>query len=146
MRPLGTLRSRLIAMVAALVAVTIGTVAVISTRVAHYEIRKFDVEVHAGRRLPSPGPIAEHYRAHGWTGIQTVVDRVAQSASSDVLLFDAQRRLIASSNAALHDARFDLAPDGTLTIERVDSRSADDDPRRVWRNGGFDFHPSAAVR
>jgi two-component system sensor histidine kinase BaeS len=118
MQPLATLRARLIAMVAALVAVTIGTVAVISTRVAHYEIRKFDVEVHSGR-LPGPGPIAEHYRAHGWIGVQPVVDRVAQSAGSDVLLFDAQKRLVASSNAALRDARFDLAADGTLTIERI---------------------------
>ncbi len=48
MRIVTTLRGRLIAMVAALVAVTLGTAAIISTRVAHYEIRKFDVEVHAG--------------------------------------------------------------------------------------------------
>lgn len=115
--PLATLRGRLIAMVAALVAVTIGTAAVISTRVAHYEIRKLDVEVRHAPRMPVV--IGDFYRAHGsWTGVGPVIDRVAGSTESDILLFDGQRRLVASSNATLREARFDLASDGALTIDR----------------------------
>ena len=113
---LATLRGRLIAMVAALVAVMIGGVAIISTRVAHYEIRKFDVEVHAGR-VPRTGAIAEYYRKHGsWEGVQSAIDQAARAAGSDILLFDGQRQLVGTSNAALREAR--LAPDGGLTIER----------------------------
>jgi signal transduction histidine kinase len=118
MRPLATLRGRLIAMVAALVAVTIGSVAVISTRVAHYEIRKFDVEVRTGVRPPI-ATIVNYYRTHGtWSGVQPVIDGFSHSAGMDVLLFDSRRALIASSNTALRDAHFNLAPDGTLTIDR----------------------------
>lgn len=122
MRAFPTLRGRLIAMVAALVAVTIGSVAVISTRVAHYEIRKFDVEVHAGRVPRVPDAISAYYRAHGsWSGVQPAVERSAQDGLADVLLFDSQRHLVAASNAALRSALLDLTPDGTLTIERSTS-------------------------
>jgi len=119
MRIFATLRGRLIAMVAALLAVTIGSVAIISTRVAHYEIRKFDVEVHAGSPRP-PVAIGDYYRAHGsWAGVGPVVDQAARSAGLDILLFDGQRRLVATSSAVLRDAHLDLEPDGTLTIERL---------------------------
>jgi signal transduction histidine kinase len=117
MRLFPTLRSRLIAMVAALVAVIVGGVAVISTRVAHYEIRKFDVQIQTAPR--SPGFIAGYYRAHGsWDGVQPAIDQMAKGGRVDFLLFDADRRLIASSNADLRSARLDLTPDGVLTIER----------------------------
>jgi len=119
MRIFATLRGRLIAMVAALLAVTIGSVAIISTRVAHYEIRKFDVEVHAGRRPLAPNAIAEHYRAHGsWTGVQPAVDNASRATGSDVALFDAQKHPAATSKA-LRGATLDFAPDGTLTITRT---------------------------
>jgi signal transduction histidine kinase len=135
MRAFPTLRGRLIAMVAALVAVMIGSVAVISTRVAHYEIRKFDVEFHTAAGTPRPssdtffrndrlaarpdGAIASYYRVHGsWVGVQPSIDQMARSAGTDVLLFDRQRRLVASSSASLRNARLDLTSDGTLTIER----------------------------
>jgi signal transduction histidine kinase len=123
MQLFATLRSRLIAMVAALLAVTIGSVAVISTRVAHYEIRKFDVEVRAGHVPRMPAAIADYFRAHGsWIGVQAAIDRVAQAAQADILLFDAQRHLVASSNAALSEAHLDLGPNGMLTIERQTPR------------------------
>src|SRR3954471_8124933 len=117
MRIFATLRSRLIAMVAALLAVTIGSVTIISTRVAHYEIRKFDVEVHSGRAPRAPSTIGQYYRAHGsWAGVQPVIDQAARSGESDIIVFDAQRRLVGTSNAVLRDAR--LMPDGGLMIER----------------------------
>jgi signal transduction histidine kinase len=112
-----TLRSRLIAMVAALLAVTIGSVAIISTRVAHYEIRKFDVEVHAARAPRAPLAIGQYYRAHGsWAGVQPVIEQAARSGESDVVVFDGQRKLVGTSNAVLREAR--LMPDGGLMIER----------------------------
>ena len=118
MRAFPTLRGRLIVMVAALVAVTLGSAAVISTRVAHYEIRKFDVEVHAGR-APLSGAVSQYYRAHrSWSGVQPAIEQLARSAGADVLLFDNQRRLVASSNAAFRSASLDVSSDGTLTIER----------------------------
>jgi signal transduction histidine kinase len=134
MRLFPTLRGRLIAMVATLVAVMIGSVAVISTRVAHYEIRKFEVAVTttASPRLtdaPSfpidrltprtPATIAVFYREHGtWAGVQPAIDQIAKSAGTDVLLFDRERRLVASSNTQLRAAQIVLLPNGMLTIER----------------------------
>jgi signal transduction histidine kinase len=116
---LTTLRGRLIAMVVALLAVIIGSVAVISTGVAHVEIRKFEVERREGHGGPMPNDLAEHYRTHhSWRGVEPVVRRMARSVGSDVLLFDAGRHLVASSNAALREARLNLTPDGMLTIER----------------------------
>jgi signal transduction histidine kinase len=104
-------------MVAALLAVTIGSVAIISTRVAHYEIRKFDLEVHAGRAPRAPFAIGQYYRAHGsWAGVQPLIDQAARSGESDVIIFDGQRRLVGTSNAVLREAR--LTPDGGLMIER----------------------------
>jgi signal transduction histidine kinase len=50
MRPFSSVRARLIAMVVALLAVTLGAVAIISTRVAHMEMHK--LEVH---RIPRVG-------------------------------------------------------------------------------------------
>jgi signal transduction histidine kinase len=105
-------------MVAALVAVTLGTVAVISTRVAHYEIRKFDVEVHAGRRPLMPNSVADYYRTHGsWLGVEPAIEAMARASESDVVLFDETHRPAAASKA-LRGATLDLAPDGTLTITR----------------------------
>jgi signal transduction histidine kinase len=119
MRIVTTLRGRLIAMVAALVAVTIGTTAIISTRVAHYEIRKFDVEVHAGRRPLMPNAVADYYRAHrSWAGVEPAVDAMARAAGSDIALFDEHNRMVATSKA-LRGATLDLANDGTLTITRT---------------------------
>lgn len=118
MRIVTTLRGRLIAMVAALVAVTIGSVAIISTRVAHYEIRKFDIEVHAGTRPVMPNGVADYYRQHrSWSGVAPAVDSMARAAGSDIALFDEHNRLAARS-AALRGATLDLALDGTLTITR----------------------------
>jgi signal transduction histidine kinase len=117
MRIFATLRGRLIAMVAALLAVTIGSVAVISTRVAHYEIRKFDVELHAGRAPRAPLAIGQFYRMHGsWAGVQPVIDQAARSGGDDVIVFDGQRQLVGTSNPLLREAR--LTPDGGLMIER----------------------------
>ena len=134
MRLFPTLRGRLIAMVAALVAVMIGSVAVISTRVAHYEIRKFDVAVTTGGsprlppatsfqidrlKPPTPGTIAVFYREHGtWAGVQPAVDQMAKTSGTDILLFDRDRRLVASSSNQLRTARVDLLASGMLAIER----------------------------
>jgi signal transduction histidine kinase len=119
MRIATTLRGRLIAMVAALVAVTLGTAAIISTRVAHYEIRKFDVEVHAGRRPLMPNAIADYFRVHqSWIGVAPAIEAFARTAGSDVALFDEHNRLAATSNA-LRNATLDLGPDGMLTITRT---------------------------
>jgi signal transduction histidine kinase len=116
--PLHTLRGRLIAMVAALVAVTVGTAAIISTRVAHYEIRKFEVEVHAGRRPLMPNAIANYYRAHrSWVGVQPAVEAMSRASGSDVALFDEHNHPAAASKA-LRGATLDLGADGVLTITR----------------------------
>ncbi|MEA2166375.1 MAG: two-component system, OmpR family, sensor histidine kinase BaeS [Thermoanaerobaculia bacterium] len=118
MRLFPTLRSRLIAMVAALVAVIVGSVAVMSTRVAHYEIRKFDVQFHTAPR--TPGAVAGYYRAHGsWNGVQSAIDQMAKSGGMDVLLFGNDRHLIAASSTELRNAHLDFTPNGILTIERI---------------------------
>jgi signal transduction histidine kinase len=119
MRIVTTLRGRLIAMVAALVAVTIGTTAIISTRVAHYEIRKFDVEVHAGRGPLMPNAVADYYRTHrSWAGVEPDIEAMSRGSGSDIALFDDHNRLTATSKA-LRGATLDLGRDGTLTITRT---------------------------
>jgi len=119
MRIVTTLRGRLIAMVAALVAVTLGTAAIISTRVAHYEIRKFDVEVHAGRRPLMTNAVADHYRTHrSWVGVEPAIEAMSRASGSDIALFDEHNRLAATSKA-LRGATLDLGRDGMLTITRT---------------------------
>src|SRR5205823_4688445 len=94
MRIVTTLRGRLMAMVAALLAVIIGSVAVISTRVAHYEIRKFDVQVRAGRRPLISNAIGDYYRTHhSWRGVAPAVEAMARAAGSDIALFDQHNHL-----------------------------------------------------
>jgi signal transduction histidine kinase len=124
--PLRTLRARLIAMVAALLAVILGGIAVVSLRVAHYEIRKFQIAASEPRSPLSADALREHYRARGnWSGVQPLIDRMARAARSEVLLFDGQRKLVASSplnlapaNVAPASAGATLSPDDVLTIER----------------------------
>src|SRR5437870_2172187 len=97
-----SLNLRLIALVVALLAVTIGGIAVISTRVAHVEIRKFDLRER--RVVLQPGQT-----------LQSVFAIAAKrEAPSNVAVFDANRRLIA---ATLHASRIDLDPSGTLTYD-----------------------------
>jgi signal transduction histidine kinase len=106
-------------MVAVLLAVVIGSVAIISTRVAHYEIRKFEVQVSAGKRPAMSNAVADYYRQHhSWSGVAPALDAMARAAGSDIALFDEHNRLAATS-AALRGATLDLAGDGTLTITRT---------------------------
>jgi signal transduction histidine kinase len=66
----------------------------------------------------APATIAVFYREHGtWAGVQPAVDQMAKSAGTDILLFDRDRRLVASSSAPLRNARIDLLANGMLTIE-----------------------------
>jgi len=118
MRLLASVRARLIAMVVALLAVTLGVVAIISTRVAHFEIRKFDVQV---RRTapPSLTELSDYYDAHrSWAGAGPLIERLARSHGTELLLFDASRSVIASSKREFLGARIVLLPDGALLIER----------------------------
>jgi signal transduction histidine kinase len=136
MRIVTTLRGRLIAMVAALLAVTIGSVAVISTRVAHYEIRKFEVDVHGGGK---PLAISDYYRTHRtWTGVDPAVDSFSNTSGSDIALFDDHNHLVGTSKA-LHDATLDLGADGTLTITRTSAggrtRELIRGPQMIVRDG-----------
>jgi signal transduction histidine kinase len=118
MRLFASVRARLIAMVVALLAVTLGVVAIISTRVAHIEIRKFDVQVH--RMAPANlTELSDYYDAHGsWAGVAPLIDRLAQSRGTELLLFDASRSVVASSKREFLGARIELLPDGAVMIER----------------------------
>jgi signal transduction histidine kinase len=111
MRLLRTLRGRLIALVAALLAVTIGSVATISVRVAHLEIRRVELR---GKAAPGDHALGAHYRAHGgWAGVGPLLTRIARSEDSDAFLFDARRRLVASTV----NGRAALEEDGTLIYD-----------------------------
>jgi signal transduction histidine kinase len=105
-----SLNLRLIAMVVALLALTIGGIAVISTRVVHREIRKFEVDV----RVPLGSPLRDYYRKQGsWTGVAPTLAAFARERHSEAVLFDAQRRVVA---ATIHPTRMELSAGGTLTI------------------------------
>jgi signal transduction histidine kinase len=121
MRPLRTLRGRLIAMVAALLAVTIGSVAIISTRVAHYELRKVEVEDRAGHaRPPAMDRLQDYYHAHGsWAGVEPVLEQFARTAGADVLLFDSRRQFVAAAPRVHRPIHAELSPDGMLTLDAI---------------------------
>ncbi|HEY6138021.1 MAG TPA: ATP-binding protein [Thermoanaerobaculia bacterium] len=94
-----SLNVRLILMVVALLAVTIGGIAVISTRVVHREIRKLEVDVRVPARAAPATP--------------ATLTAFAREHHADGVLFDAQRHLVA---ATFHPSRMELSADGTLTI------------------------------
>ena len=97
-----SLNLRLIALVVALLAVTIGGIAVISTRVAHVEIRK--IEIQERRLMLRQGE-----------SLQAFFERVrAHEAPSDVVMFDGSRRLVAST---MRNARVSLDGKSRLIIE-----------------------------
>jgi signal transduction histidine kinase len=116
-RPFRTLRGRLLAMVAALLAVTLGGAAVISNRVAHVELRKFEVEERTAHRPPpAVDALRDFYRMHGsWTGIEPVLEKIGRAGGADVFLFDSRRQLVAGYPARLRSGRAELSPEGALT-------------------------------
>jgi signal transduction histidine kinase len=115
-------------MVAALLAVTIGGIGVISTRVAHYEIKKIEISAGEGAGAPlrpagaplksPPGAAALHYYLeHGsWSGVQPTIEAIAKQAHSNAILFDASRRIVA---ATFHPANVNLSADGTLMFDTL---------------------------
>jgi signal transduction histidine kinase len=116
--PLRTLRGRLIAMVAALLAVTIGAIGVISTRVAHYEFRKVDVSVRREHLLRSADALRDLVRKqNSWRDVQFALDRVAAISGSRVVLFDGQRRFVAMSPELPRPAGVEMSPAGVMTLE-----------------------------
>jgi signal transduction histidine kinase len=121
MRPLRTLRGRLIAMVAALLAVTIGSVAVISTRVAHYELRKVEVEERSGHPSPvSVGALRDYYHAHvSWVGVEPVLEQFGRAAGADVFLFDSGRQFVTAAPRAHRPLHAELSAEGALSFERA---------------------------
>ena len=105
-------------MVAALLAVTIGTIAVVSTRVAHYEIRKIDFAVRRGHQMQSIDAIRDFYRSRGsWTGVQPVLDRTSGAIDSRLILFDTHQRFVASSPPADPSSKVVMMPNGFLTVD-----------------------------
>jgi two-component system, OmpR family, sensor histidine kinase BaeS len=99
-------------MVVALLALTIGGIAVFSTIVVHEEIRKFEIDVRA--------PVASTPPRDNAT-----LAAFARERHADAVLFDAQRRLVA---ATIHPMRMELSADGSLTI-------VDGSTKRMIRGG-----------
>ena len=109
-------------MVAALLAVTIGGIGVISTRVAHYEIRKIEVEDRTVRLAQPAEALRDFYRSKGsWEGVQPILDKMSKQIDSDVVLFDAERRMVAASPATFRPSRLDMSRDGRLTYEHTNA-------------------------
>jgi signal transduction histidine kinase len=86
-------------MVVALLAVTIGGIAVISTRVVHTEIRKFEVDVRVPVAAAPPRDAA-------------TLAAFARARHADAVLFDARRHLVAQTLPG----RAEMSADGTLTL------------------------------
>ena len=120
-------------MVAALLAVTIGGIAVISTRVVHQEIRKFEVDV----RVPMASPLRDYYRKHGsWAGVAATLAAFARERNSEAVLFDAQRRVVA---ATIRPTRMELSASGTLTIVEGPMKRIVQGPLRIADGAGYLF-------
>jgi signal transduction histidine kinase len=106
-------------MVAALLAVTLGSAALISTRVAHVELRKFEVEERTAHR-PSRAAdgLRDYFLAHrSWTGVEPELEKIARATKADAFLFNARRELVATYPASLRAGRAELSPGGALTYE-----------------------------
>ena len=117
MRSLGTLRSRLIAMVVALLLVVIGGIAIVSTGVAHYEIRKFEVQQNAtGPQVEVGSAVTEHYRLRqSWAGVQPALDRDAKESAACLVLFDRRRQFVAAAPREFHPAHIEMPSDEMVT-------------------------------
>jgi len=108
----------LIALVAAMLALTIGSIAVVSTRLVHYEVRKFEMDIRQGPPIPSGESLHDFYRSRGsWSGVQPALDALARSAKANVVLFDRDRRFVAASPPSFRPSRSDFTADGTLTYD-----------------------------
>jgi two-component system sensor histidine kinase BaeS len=120
-------------MVVALLALTIGGIAVISTRVVHQEIRKYEVDV----RVPMGSPLRDYYRKQGsWTGVAPTLAALARERHSEAVLIDAQRRVVA---ATIHPTRMELSAGGTLTIIDGPMKRVVQGPLRVADGAGYLF-------
>ena len=120
-------------MVVTLLALTIGGIAVISTRVVHQEIRKFEVDV----RVPMGSSLRDYYRKQGsWSGVAPALAAFARERRSEAVLFDAQRRLVA---ATIHPTRMELSAGGRLTIIDGPMKKVVQGPLRVADGAGYLF-------
>lgn len=102
-------------MVVALLALTIGGIAVLSTRVVHEEIRKFEIDVHVSANPPAQ--LRRYYAAHhSWDGVGPELRGIAQAMHGDAVLFDAQRRVAAATigGARLEDDDHLVLVDGNM--------------------------------
>jgi two-component system, OmpR family, sensor histidine kinase BaeS len=109
-------------MVAALLAVTIAAIAIVSTRVAHYEIRKVDVSMRQAHLVRSSDPLRDFYLSrNSWSGVQPALDRVAEMTGSRVVLFDGQHHFIAISPELPRPSHVEMTSSGGMLLDTLRS-------------------------
>jgi signal transduction histidine kinase len=118
-------------MVVALLALTIGGIAVFSTRVVHAEIRKIEGRNPAAERLPA-AVLRAYYELHGsWSDVTPLLTR-ARPPRSDAVLLDARHRVVARTMIA---RRMEVSGD-RLTIDSGDFRKVVSGPQEIRDRAG----------
>ena len=116
-------------MVVALLALTIGGIAVFSTRIVHEEIRKIEHPHFGDERFPA-ARLRAYFEQHGsWNGAAPLLAQAAPG--TDAVLLDAQHRVVARTVSA----RIDVSGD-RLTIDDGSFRRIVAGPQKILDRGG----------
>jgi len=118
------LRWKLLAAMLALVAVTLGTSALFTRRVAHEQVRRLLVGQRPVRPDAAVGVLEDHLRsAGGWREVGPVLDRIAEASRARVVLTTPTGELLGVSRE-LQDASVTVADDRVTAIAGGSSGSA----------------------
>src|SRR5712692_3503737 len=113
-----TIRGRLLAMMIAILVLTVAVIAVVSTRLTQQEIRRMVVEQDLSPVRPSVLLLERTYGSTGdWNGAAAVLERIAEVTEKNAVLTDERFRIIAVAPRPLAG---DVAVDseGKLTFRR----------------------------
>lgn len=114
-----SLRWRLLATTAAVLAVVLTALALVSSRITRIELRRLqEIDVIAGPRGEEPvrRMLEDRYRSAGrWSGADEIASRAAGLVHREVLVVDELGRAVARS-AGVSDARIQPAPGGGLRL------------------------------
>ena len=112
-----SLRWRLLLMTVIVSGVAVAAVGLLSSRVTSTEFQRF---VGAGQELSLErfrNALTAHYQQTGnWNGVQPVLERVGQIGGRQLILMDAQRKIIATWPAELMQAKIEITPDHKLQL------------------------------
>lgn len=116
-----------------------------SARMTTLEFDRIDIpQLHPSLAGIRDAIAADHSRTGSWVGLSAVIERLASTTHTRILVLNAQGALLAASDARLRAATFSTSSDGTLRITADSLVTANSQPREeteVVLRG-----PSATIR